>query len=179
MKSAVVTVSDRSFSGEREDRSGPALRQALRDFGADVVELVVVPDERPRIEQVLCRLADEAAVDLVLTTGGTGLAPRDVTPEATLAVIHREAPGVAEAIRQRSLDVTPMAMLSRGVAGVRARTLIVNLPGSPKAVAECFEVIKPVLGHAVELLRDEVRDCGSHHRDAGGAPNGDPSEPAR
>ena len=159
MKAAVLTVSDRSAAGEREDRSGPVLRQALEDAGAEVVELRVVPDDRQQIEQTLCRFADELAVDLILTTGGTGLAPRDVTPEATLAVLDRLAPGVAEAIRLRSLDVTPMAMLSRGVAGVRARTLIVNLPGSPKAVAECFGVIAPVLGHAVELLRGEVRDC--------------------
>ena len=166
MKAAVLTVSDRSFAGQREDRSGPVLCQALRDLGAEVVESLVVPDERAPIEQALCRLADEVQVDLALTTGGTGLAPRDVTPEATLAVIDREAPGLAEAIRLRSLQVTPMAMLSRGVAGVRARTLIINLPGSPKAVAECVAVIAPVLGHAVELLRGDVQDCTTHRPDA-------------
>ena len=166
MKAAVLTVSDRSSAGERADRSGPVLRRVLEDLGAEVVDVQVVPDDRDQIEQALRRWADDVRVDLVLTTGGTGLAPRDVTPEATLAVIEREAPGLAEAIRLRSLDVTPMAMLSRGVAGVRARTLIINLPGSPKAVVECVAVIAPVLAHAVELLRGDVRDCATHRPDA-------------
>ena len=155
MRAAVVTVSDRSFRGERPDVSGPVLRQLLQDAGADVVEAMIVPDEPALIAQTLIRLADETGCELIVTTGGTGLSPRDTTPEATRQVIEREIPGMEEALRQESLKHTPLAMLSRGIVGARGRTLILNFPGSPKAVRECFAVVAPVLHHAVTLLRDE------------------------
>lgn len=149
----ILTVSDRAHRGEYEDRSGPLLRRLIADrLGWSVAEEGVVPDEQAQIERELIRWADEAGLDLILTTGGTGFAPRDVTPEATRAVIEREAPGLAEAMRAASLRVTPHAMLSRAVCGIRGRTLIVNLPGSPKAARENLEVLIPVLPHALELL---------------------------
>ena len=155
MRAAVVTVSDRSFRGERPDVSGPVLKQLLEEAGADVVEAMVVPDDPSVITQTLIRLTDEVRCELIFTTGGTGLSPRDTTPEATKRVIDKDVPGMEEAIRQESLKKTPFAMLSRGVVGVRGQTLIVNFPGSPKAVKECFAVVQPVVEHAVKLLRDE------------------------
>jgi molybdopterin adenylyltransferase len=154
---AVLTISDRSFRGEREDRGGPAVSEAVRRLlAADVVETKVVPDEKDDVEWNLKRLADTNAADVVLTTGGTGLAPRDVTPQATLAVIEYEAPGLAEAMRAATRAAVPTAILSRQIAGVRGRTLIVNLPGSPRGAVECLEVIAPVLPHAVATLRGEA-----------------------
>ena len=149
IRAAAVTVSDRSFRGDRPDMSGPILKRLLEASGADVVECVVVPDDQAVIAHALIRLADAAACELVVTTGGTGVSPRDVTPEATRAVLEKALPGVEEVIRQESLKQTPFAMLSRAVVGVRGRTLIINLPGSPKAVQECFAVVRPVLAHAV------------------------------
>ena len=154
----IVTVSDKGAAGQREDLSGPALRSALEAEGAAVLRVLVVPDERETIARTLRDWCDAGDLDLVLTTGGTGLGPRDVTPEAVLAVIEREVPGIAEALRAESLKVTPMAMLSRGVAGVRGRTLIITLPGSPKAVRECLAVLVPVLPHALETLRGPVEE---------------------
>jgi molybdenum cofactor synthesis domain-containing protein len=154
MRAGVVTVSDRSFRGQRPDVSGPVLARLLQAAGADVAETVLVPDDAPLIAQALVRLAD-AGCQVIVTTGGTGLSPRDVTPEATARVIDRRVPGMEEAIRQDSLKHTPFAMLSRGIVGVRGRTLILNFPGSPKAVQECFAVVEPVLAHAAILLRDE------------------------
>jgi molybdopterin adenylyltransferase len=145
-----VTISDACACGEREDTSGAALRELLAAV-TEVVESRLIPDDRHRIEATLRELV-ETGIDLVLTTGGTGLGPRDVTPEATLAVIEREVPGLSEAMRQESLKKTPHAMLARGVAGVCGSTLIVNMPGSPRAVRECFEVIAPVLPHAVHIM---------------------------
>ena len=155
MRAAVVTVSDRSFRGERPDGSGPVLQRLLAAAGAEVSHASVVPDDAAIIGALLVRLADSDGCELIFTTGGTGLSPRDVTPEATLQVIDRRVPGMEEAIRQESLRQTPYAMLSRGVVGVRGRTLIVNVPGSPKAAHECFGVVQPVLAHAVTLLRNE------------------------
>jgi len=157
MRVAVLTVSDSSFRGEREDRGGPAVADAVVRLvaGARVVETRVVPDERSDIEWNLKRLADTGVADVVLTTGGTGLAPRDVTPQATLAVIDYEAPGLAEAMRAATRAAVPAAILSRQVAGVRGRTLVVNLPGSPRGAVECLDVIAPVLPHAVATLRGE------------------------
>ena len=155
MKAAVVTVSDRSFRGERPDVSGPVLRRLLEEAGAEIVEAALVPDEPSLIARTLIRLADEQRCELIVTTGGTGLSPRDTTPEATRQVIERTLPGMEEAIRQDSMKKTPFAMLSRGIAGARGQTLIINFPGSPKAVRECFAVVAPVLNHAVKLLRDE------------------------
>ena len=155
MRAAVITVSDRSFRGERPDGSGPVLKQLLEEAGAEVVEVTIVPDDPAMIVPALIRLADQARCEVVFTTGGTGLSPRDVTPDATASVIEKRLPGMEEAIRQESLKQTPFAMLSRGVVGVRGQTLIINVPGSPKAARECFAVVRPVLGHAVKLLRDE------------------------
>ncbi|MHB0856174.1 MAG: MogA/MoaB family molybdenum cofactor biosynthesis protein [Anaerolineae bacterium] len=152
---AVITVSDKGFAGEREDRSGPVLREALEALGCEVVYQSIVPDERARIAQVLRELADERRVDLVMTTGGTGAAPRDITPEATRDVMEREMPGLAELIRIEGYRVTPFAMLSRGVAGIRKSTLIVNLAGSPKAVREGMAILTPVLPHALQMLMGE------------------------
>ena len=158
VRAAVITLSDKGAAGLREDKSGPALVEALRGH-ALVTEHFVIPDEFEQIKTELCRLADSGNLDLILTTGGTGLAPRDVTPEATLAVVERLVPGIPEAMRAESRKITERAMLSRAQAGVRGRTLIVNLPGSPKAAVECLQVFLPVLGHAVETLRGEAYEC--------------------
>ncbi len=154
MRVGVLTVSDRTARGETEDASGPLLQQIVRErLAGQITVSAVAPDELGVIADVLRRWADEEALDLILTTGGTGFALRDVTPEATRRVIEREAPGFAEAMRAASLRVTPHAMLSRAVAGMRGRTLIINLPGSPKAARENLETILPALPHAVELLQ--------------------------
>jgi molybdenum cofactor synthesis domain-containing protein len=153
IKAVAITVSDACSRGEREDASGEALRRLLEDAGAEIVESKILPDDLEPLVQVLKEFAEREDVNLIVTTGGTGLGPRDITPEATRHVIEREAPGIAEAMRAESLKVTPMAMISRGVCGVRAGTLIINLPGSPKAVRESFAVIAPVLSHAIDLLQ--------------------------
>ena len=157
MRMGVLTVSDRASRGEYEDLSGPLLARLLRErFAAGLVETAVVPDDRATIAVRLRDWCDHLELALVLTTGGTGFAPRDVTPEATTDVIEREAPGLAEAMRAAGLAKTPHAMLSRARAGIRRRTLIVNLPGSPKAASENLETILPVLRHAIELVRGEA-----------------------
>jgi len=158
VRAAVITLSDKGAAGLREDKSGPALVEALRGH-ALVTEHFVIPDDFEQIKAELCRLADSGNLDLILTTGGTGLAPRDVTPEATLAVVERLVPGIPEAMRAESRKITDRAMLSRAQAGMRGRTLIVNLPGSPKAAVECLQVFLPVLAHAVETLRGEAYEC--------------------
>ena len=154
----VLTISDKGSRGERHDESGRVVQTCLSAAGIDQKNYDIVPDEREAISAKLRDWADEG-LDLVLTTGGTGLAPRDVTPEATLDVLDKEAPGFAEAMRRHSLDFTPMAMLSRATAGVRGRTLIINLPGSPKAVSECLEAIMPALPHALETLKGQAAEC--------------------
>ncbi|MCX6021970.1 MAG: MogA/MoaB family molybdenum cofactor biosynthesis protein [Chloroflexi bacterium] len=157
---AILTVSDKGSRGEREDRSGQLVRDLLAGLPCDILRYEIVPDERPVIAERLRSWADAGDLDLIVTTGGTGLAPRDVTPEATLDVVERQVPGLGEIMRLESLKKTPMAMLSRMMAGTRGRTLIVNLPGSPKAVQECLEVVLPVLGHGLDLLREGVGDHG-------------------
>ena len=161
MKVGILTVSDRSARGERHDASGEVAAEMLARLGEATTTYGIVPDEQALISSTLIEWADSGSVDLILTTGGTGLAPRDVTPEATLAVVDRLVPGMAEAIRAESLKKTPHAMLSRAVCGVRGSCLIINLPGSPKAVRECLETVLPALPHAIELLRGFVVDCAT------------------
>jgi molybdopterin adenylyltransferase len=158
----ILTISDRGAAGQYEDRSGPVIREIVEAQGWAVAQTAVVPDEPELIQATLIAWADDLRLDLILTTGGTGFAPRDVTPEATRAVIDREAPGLAEAMRTASLKVTPHAMLSRSVAGMRGRTLIVNLPGSPKAARENLETILPALPHGLALLSEQPGEDRRH-----------------
>lgn len=165
IRCAVITVSDKGYAGQRADASGPLLASRLMQMGADVCEQVLTPDEPELISRELVRLADEAGLDLIITTGGTGPAPRDHTPEATLAVIDRAMPGLAELLRWEGYRKTPLAVLSRGVAGLRGSCLIVNLPGSPRAVAEGMDALAPILPHAVQMAqgRDLEHQAGSQH----------------
>lgn len=158
---AVVTISDRGSRGERADGSGPRIEAILKGYGYEIVHREVIPDEAEQIERTLIRLADELDVALAVTTGGTGFSPRDVTPEATERVCERMAPGIPEAMRAASMKVTPRGMLSRAAAGIRGRTLIVNLPGSPKAAAENLEAVAGTLEHGLEMLRGGPADCGA------------------
>lgn len=158
-RALVVTLSDRCFRGERQDESGRALCQELSLLGA-LVTYELMSDDFERLRALLMAVCDSYSVDLVVTTGGTGLSPRDITPEATLSCIEREVPGIAEAMRMESLKVTPAAMLSRAVAGVRKRTLIINLPGSTKGALECLGVVRPVLPHALEVMSGVTLSCG-------------------
>jgi molybdopterin adenylyltransferase len=160
IKAVVITVSDACSRGDRADESGTALAQLLAGLGAELIESQILSDDLEPLLQKLRELADRGDANLIITTGGTGLGPRDNTPEATRRVIEREAPGIAEAIRAESFKATRMAMLSRGVCGVRGTTLIINLPGSPKAVRESFEVIAPVLPHALDLLAGKTSHRG-------------------
>lgn len=156
---AVITASDKGSRGEREDLSGDTLERLLKEYGATSVERVIVPDERDVLRETLKKYAGESRVDLILTTGGTGMAPRDVTPEATLDVVERSTPGLVEAIRAESLKITHRAMLSRAAAGIRGTTLIINFPGSPKACEEAFAIIRPSLAHGLELLAGTGGEC--------------------
>ncbi len=160
-KAAVLTVSDRSSQGRRPDTAGPLVAELLRAAGYEVSKTLIVPDEGPRIEAILRQWSDEGVADLILTTGGTGFSLRDVTPEATIAVCQRLAPGIPEAMRYASMQVTPRAMLSRAAAGIRGKTLIVNLPGSPKAARENLEAVLPSLAHGLEMLTGGPADCAS------------------
>ena len=164
IRAAVVTVSDKGYAGEREDVSGPVLASALGDMGAEVLEQALVPDEPDLIVATLTRLADRGDLDLVITTGGTGPAPRDRTPEATLQVIDRQMPGLVEVLRLEGYKKTPLAVLSRGVAGLRGKCLIINLPGSTKAVREGMETLSAILPHAVQMTRGEDLEHGTDHR---------------
>jgi molybdenum cofactor synthesis domain-containing protein len=164
IQAAVVTISDKGYTGQREDVSGPLLTRLLRDIGVEIVRQTIVPDERDEIVRLLVTLTSEAsgemvsealALDLVVTTGGTGVTPRDVTPEATKAVIEREVPGLVEALRFTGYRKTPLAVISRGVAGIRGRTLIINLPGSPSAVRDGMETLAPILPHVIKMMRGQ------------------------
>jgi molybdopterin adenylyltransferase len=158
----ILTLSDRSSQGERPDSSGPALARLIRAEGWSVVRESLLPDEEPAIRETLISWTDGDDLDIILTTGGTGVSPRDVTPEATRAVIEREVPGLAEAMRAASFRITPHAMLSRIVTGIRKKTLIINLPGSPKGAVENLQVIMPVLPHAVQLLQEDPTSESTH-----------------
>lgn len=158
-QAAVITLSDKGAKGERRDESGPAIAKRLAEAGYEVVEQLLLADEAAPLKAQLMRLADQRQLDLILTTGGTGFGPRDITPEATLAVANRSAPGIAEAMRAASLAITPRAMLSRAASVIRGKTLIINLPGSPKACMECMDVFLDTIPHAMGLLRGAVEDC--------------------
>ncbi len=166
MTFGVLCVSDRCSKGLCEDKSGPLISEMLSDSGK-TAEYLIVPDEKEKIIDALKYMCDDIGADVVFTTGGTGFAPRDVTPEASKAVFDREAPGISEAIRLKSLEITPKAMLSRGTSGIRKNTLIINLPGSPKAVKESLEVVIPILPHAVEVLSGNTLSCGGNYGKGG------------
>ncbi|HBV87762.1 MogA/MoaB family molybdenum cofactor biosynthesis protein [Desulfosporosinus sp.] len=161
LRVGVITASDKGSRGEREDLSGPTLAKLVEEIDGQVVEYVVLPDDQESLEKTMRLWADELNLDLILTTGGTGFSLRDVTPEATLAVADRMVPGIAEVMRMESLKVTPKAMLSRAVAVLRKRTLIINMPGSVKAVRECFAAIAPAIPHGIQILKGEASECGS------------------
>ena len=159
-RAVVITVSDSASRGERQDLSGPAARETLEEMGCEVAAIEILPDEVTKIRENLIRLSDLEGVDLVVTTGGTGLAPRDVTPEATAAAIEKEVPGLAELMRSEGAKSTPRAVLSRARAGVRKKTLILNLPGSVKGVRESLSAVAPILSHALEVVSGNVVRCG-------------------
>lgn len=171
-QAAVITLSDRCAAGEREDKSGPAIVERLTQNGYEIIETLLLPDDRAALEKELRRLCDQRRPDLILTTGGTGFSPRDVTPEATLSVAQRQAPGIAEAIRAASMRITPRAMLGRGVSVIRGKTLIINLPGSPKACNESMDVFLDQMPHALTLLRGATMDCGRPAAKGGTVPHG-------
>lgn len=159
MKVAIITSSDSGYKGEREDISGGVIEQLVEQYGYDVSEKILLPDDRKMLSQTMAEIADENRASLILTTGGTGFSPRDCMPEATIDIIERIVPGIPEAMRAYSMSLTKRAMLSRGTAGIRKNTLIVNLPGSPKAVRECLEYILPELRHGLEIMLGEASNC--------------------
>lgn len=156
----ILTASDKGYKGQREDKSGELIKDILIENGYIIEKKIILPDERDLLSREMIYMSDELKLDLILTTGGTGFSPRDYTPEATLDVIERQVPGIPEAMRYYSLQVTPKAMLSRSVAGIRGETLIINLPGSPKAVKENLEYILPALKHGLEILKGITGECG-------------------
>ncbi|MBR4451610.1 MAG: MogA/MoaB family molybdenum cofactor biosynthesis protein [Clostridia bacterium] len=158
----IISISDRCYKGECEDKSGPAIAECVSNL-SDKNEYLIVPDEKALIKDAIISLADDRNADVIFTTGGTGFAPRDITPEATKEVIEKEVPGISEAIRAKSLEITERAMLSRAVSGIRGKTLIINLPGSPKAVRESIAVVLPILEHAVETLSGNTQSCGGNY----------------
>jgi molybdopterin adenylyltransferase len=163
MKAGIITVSDKGSQGLRTDTSGPLIKEMLTSIDCDVVEYIIIPDERDMISKEIIRMSD-MDLDLIFTTGGTGFSKRDVTPEATLDVVERLVPGIPEAMRHCSMQITPKAMLSRAAAGIRKNSLIVNLPGSSKAVKENLEVILPVIGHGIGILRGSESECGQSNK---------------
>ena len=165
VNAGVITISDKGSRGEREDRSGQEVVSMLKDMGVNITHTTIIPDEKDKIKNVLIDCADKMKLDLIITTGGTGVSPRDLTPDATLEVIDKEVPGMAEAIRLVSMAITPHAMISRAVVGIRGRSLIITLPGSPKAVRENLAVILPALKHTVEKVRGNDTECASLNSD--------------
>jgi molybdopterin adenylyltransferase len=157
----IITVSDRGASGQREDGSGPEIAGLLQAMGVEIIARRIIPDEKEMIRLVLIEWSEGEKTDLIVTTGGTGVSPRDVTPDATREVIEREIPGMAEAMRRQSMIVTPHAMISRAVVGIRGRTLIINLPGSPKGARENLNVLLPALTHAIEKIKGDQSECAS------------------
>ena len=164
MRIGILTISDRSARGERLDLSGPAIEELISERGWSVNRVEIIPDELPLLIDTLATWADSGEFDIILTTGGTGFSPRDITPEATIKVVHREAPGLAEAMRAASLNLTPHAMMSRARAGIRGRTLIVNLPGSPRGAVENLNVVLPIFEHAAALLSDDPGAEAGHRQ---------------
>jgi len=158
-KAVVITISDRGSRGERKDTSGPEIVAMLQQIGIEIVGQSIIPDEKELIRQSLIEWCDGEKADLILTTGGTGVSPRDVTPDATREIIEREIPGMAEEMRRRSAAITPRAMISRAIAGIRGQTLIINLPGSPKGAVENLSVVLPALTHTIEKIKGDNRDC--------------------
>ena len=158
-RAAIITLSDKGADGKREDKSGPLIRQTLTDAGFTITEQLLLSDDAQPLTAALIRIADEGETDIIFTTGGTGFSPRDHAPEATLAAVERPVPGIAEAMRMESLRITKRAMLSRAVSGIRKRTLIINLPGSPKAVGEMLSYLLDTLPHGLEILRGEASEC--------------------
>lgn len=161
IKVGVITISDRGYRGERTDESGKIIEEIVKGVGGEVCFRLIIPDEQQQIRESLIKGADELGLDLIITTGGTGVSPRDVTPEATKGVIEREIPGFAEAMRIAGLTKTPYAMISRAVCGVRGRTLIINLPGSPKGVREGLEVILPAIPHTIAKIQGDMEECSA------------------
>ena len=161
IKAGIITVSDKGSIGQRVDTSGPEIRQLLGSIAITVSRYVIIPDEIDAIKNAIVDFSDNAGLDLIITTGGTGVSPRDVTPDATLEVIDKEVPGMAEAMRLKGLEVTPHAMISRAVVGIRGKSLIINLPGSPKAVREGLNVVLPALRHAVEKIKGDPTECAA------------------
>jgi molybdopterin adenylyltransferase len=159
IQAGVITVSDKGSAGRREDQSGPEVERMLKTVGIEVIRRAVIPDEIHQIRDALVDFADSQKIDLIVTTGGTGVAPRDLTPDATLGVIDKEVPGMAEAMRRESHKITPHALISRAIVGIRGRTLIVNLPGSPRSVRENLAVILPALSHAIEKIKGDPKEC--------------------
>ena len=161
ISAGIITVSDKGSQGKREDLSGPAIAKMLAEVSIEIKHTIIIPDETDKIKEAIIDFADEKNLDLILTTGGTGVSPRDLTPDATLKVIDKEIPGMAEAMRHQSMLITPHAMISRAIAGIRGRSLIINLPGSPKGVKENLAVILPALKHAIEKIKGDDADCAS------------------
>jgi molybdopterin adenylyltransferase len=161
IKAGVITVSDKGSAGQREDQSGPEVEMILKTIGIEVIRRAVIPDEMQQIRDAIVDFADRQQIDLIVTTGGTGVAPRDVTPDATLGVIDKEVLGMAEAMRRESHKITPHALISRAVVGIRGLTLIINLPGSPKGVRENLAVLLPALPHAIEKIKGDPRECAA------------------
>ncbi|HPC85094.1 MAG TPA: MogA/MoaB family molybdenum cofactor biosynthesis protein [Smithellaceae bacterium] len=158
-RAGIITVSDKGSQGKREDKSGPVIAEMLAGAAVSIEKTLIIPDEVEQISAAIIRFADVEKLDLILTTGGTGVSPRDLTPDATLPVLDKEIPGIAEAMRAASLKITPHAMISRAVAGIRGRSLIINLPGSPKGARENLSVVMPALSHAMEKIQGDERDC--------------------